>query len=591
MTRQTKRTVLAVGSLLAIQVISDDCFVRARQARDGQAFTPAVGTGRISGVVIAAGDDTRQPIRRAIVTITGTGLATPRQVVTDDAGKFAFVNLPAGRFSMTAEKPAYLKTHYGNRTPGRAPGMPIALAAGQQLDTVIIPIARGAALGGRVTDQTGAPMAASQIHLRYVTVVNGERKLVSPPAGASWVVTDDRGIYRAYGLMPGDYIVQSVAGGGGFSGQTRVMTPEEIAAATSRNVTAPAPGLRPLVRMATYYPNAIDVANAQPVTLALGDDRADVDIVRVFGHSTSARVSGVAIGPDGQPITNMSVGIVNLSTNSMWASPGIVRANPDGSFTAGTLAPGRWLLFGGAGASDGPANLMPWRTETEIIVGEQPLTGVVLKFERGVNVRGRIVFQGTAALPSPAQVRVSLQPEAVLLDAAPYPQPTTLRTDGTFVVENVAAGKYRVNVRTTGAWAMHSAMAGGRDTLDVPLEVLPGQDASLTVTMTDRPSEITGILFDQLNRPAPEYSVVVFSADRALWTTSPRRSSGVVKLTAEGRYVVTGLPPGDYLLCVLTDVDPRQLGDPAFLEQLATTGVRVTLSEGEKKEQNLKIGG
>src|SRR5262245_54644826 len=111
--------------------------------------------------------------------------------------------------------------------------MPVALAAGQQLDTIRIPLTRGAAIGGRVTDEAGAPLGSSQVHLRYITYQNGARKLIAPPGSASsWVVTDDRGVYRAYGLMPGEYIVQSVAGGGGFAGTTQLMTPELWAAAT-----------------------------------------------------------------------------------------------------------------------------------------------------------------------------------------------------------------------------------------------------------------------------------------------------------------------------------------------------------------------
>ena len=108
--------------------------------------------------------------------------------------------------------------------------------------------------------------------------------------------------------------------------------------------------------------------------------------------------------------------------------------------------------------------------------------------------------------------------------------------------------------------------------------------------MTDRPTEISGTLLDRLGRPAPEYSVVVFSADRAEWGI-PRRSSGIVKLASDGTYNIVGLPAGRYVLCVLTDADPSSLSDPAFLEQLSAIGVPLTLAEGEKKRQDFKIGG
>jgi hypothetical protein len=199
-----------------------------------------------------------------------------------------------------------------------------------------------------------------------------------------------------------------------------------------------------------------------------------------------------------------------------------------------------------------------------------------------VQVRGRIEFRGTAPRPDLSRLRISLVPLPVIDQTASYPQAATPGADATFAIENVAVGKYRVNVSAAGAWSLRSATSAGRDTLDQPLEIAPGQGATLTVTLTDQPTELSGLLLDQLGRPAPEYSVVVFTADRALWTTSPRRNSGVIKVASDGRYRVTGLPAGDYYLCVLTDIDPRQLSDVSFLEQLATSGgVRVTLVDGE----------
>ena len=51
------------------------------------------------------------------------------------------------------------------------------------------------------------------------------------------------------------------------------------------------------------------------------------------------------------------------------------------------------------------------------------------------------------------------------------------------------------------------------------------------------------------------------------------------------------MPPGEYFLAALTDPDPVQLKDPSFLEQLAASAIRVTLAEGEKKVQDVKLPG
>ena len=55
-------------------------------------------TASLSGAVVST-DASPQPVRQAVVTIAGGGLAQSRSVVTDDGGRFAFENLPAGRFT------------------------------------------------------------------------------------------------------------------------------------------------------------------------------------------------------------------------------------------------------------------------------------------------------------------------------------------------------------------------------------------------------------------------------------------------------------------------------------------------------------
>ena len=96
-------------------------------------------------------------------------------------------------------------------------------------------------------------------------------------------------------------------------------------------------------------------------------------------------------------------------------------------------------------------------------------------------------------------------------------------------------------------------------------------------------------MVDSLGRETSEYSVLAFSVDRSHWTTAPRRLSGAVKLSSDGRYRISGLPPGDYYLSVLTDVDPKQASDPSVLESLIPGSIKISLGEGEKKTQNLQL--
>jgi hypothetical protein len=593
-------TQLRVAAIVSALIVCVSAPAEAGQgaARDTPLRATPSGSASISGVVVLEGPSPARPIRRAIVTLTGTGIATSRQIATDDEGRFVFGGLPPGRFSMTAEKPAYVKAYYGSTRPGRPPGTAIPVAEGQQVRDVAIPMLKGASLSGRMLEESGAPVVAGQVTVELVTYVNGQRKLVRPYAGAYQVVTDDRGVYRAYGLPPGEYIVRA-SGGGAFSGTLRLTTSaemdsamREIAAGGARPpTTAPAPPVAApqLARATSYHPGVAEMASAQTVTVGVGEDRGGIDVVSRLGRV--ARVSGTALSPTGQPVQNMSVGIANLSAGSLFGSMGIVRADANGRFSVGGLVPGRWLLFGRGAEPNTPSDgQFPWWASTEFVIGDQDVTDLVLSFTEGNTITGRVTFKGNGTPPDPTRLRVSIVPLPDVPETGPFAVSATPAADGTFVLRAVPAGKYRIGMAAAGGWVLQTATRAATEVLDTPLEIAAGQDASLMLTMTDRVTEITGTLLDQLGRPSPEYSVVVFSADRAHWGTAPRRISGLVKLATDGSYRVSGLPPGDYVLCVVTDVDASQLSDPSMLEQLMPAGVKLTLAEGEKKRQDFKIG-
>jgi hypothetical protein len=107
------------------------------------------------------------------------------------------------------------------------------------------------------------------------------------------------------------------------------------------------------------------------------------------------------------------------------------------------------------------------------------------------------------------------------------------------------------------------------------------------LTLTDRPSELSGTFRAASGQAAPEFFVVVLPADRALWPSARRLKS--TRPASDGRFAFSGLPAGDYFIAALTDLDPDAWRQSAFLEQAAGAAVRVTLSEGGRTNQDLSI--
>src|SRR5471032_380570 len=134
-------------------------------------------------------------------------------MLTDDAGVFDLTELPAGRYTVTVSKSGFVSLTYGQRRPLQA-GTPLQIADGQQLKGIDFQLPRGSVIGGHVLDEDGDSMPGVTVRVMRYQYLQGERRLT--PAGTGQ--TDDKGQYRVWGLMPGDYYVNAVARGGNGGG-------------------------------------------------------------------------------------------------------------------------------------------------------------------------------------------------------------------------------------------------------------------------------------------------------------------------------------------------------------------------------------
>lgn len=562
------------------------------------AQTRAVTVG-VTGVVTT--DETQpKPLRHAIVTATAAEVPGARQAVTDDEGRFSFSKLPPGRYSFVVEKPGYVKTFHGSKRPGGTQGTPVAVLAGQPAPNITIAVPRGAVIAGAVRDQFGTPLSGAQVSVKQAVFVKGRRQLTDVPnLRPATVSTDDQGRYRIYGLPPGEYAVFcSLTGipGLNYSGviETNSADVEAILRELRAGRSAPAAGTaapRQVQLSGGYHPGVPDAESAQMIALKIGEERAGADIL--IGPLRALSVSGTSIGPGGTPMRNIMIAAVNTATGARVGHAGVVMPDTGGKFVLTSLPPGRYTLMGRAAENGaGETDDMPYYAEADFVLADQNISGVVLQFERGITVTGRIVPPAGAAAGAVANVRLGVVPVDGYTSLVPGARViATTRRDGTFVFDGVGPGKWRVTGASLPAgWSLRSAMLSGRDTLDVPFDVRLGQPiAGLTVTMTDEPTELTGTVFDASGKPTSEYAVLAFSAERAYWTTSPRRVSSAARLSSDGRYRISGLPPGEYYLVVLSDFDPAQLDDPPFLEALIARAMKVALGEGERKTQDYKV--
>lgn len=555
---------------------------------------PATGTASLSGIVVTA-DATPVPVRRAEVTLrdeSGFG----HSELSDDQGRFVFTGLPAGRFSLTASRPAFITATYGARRPGR-PGTPLSLAAGESMTSVTLYMSKGAAISGVVRDPQGRPAARVQMLVRPV----GSIVEASIGRGSTPVLTDDRGAYRAYGLSPGAYVVAAVPQLLSYATtEMRAMTPAEIDAAlrtlTARQpLPAPAPSApEPPRRMYVpiFYPNVPSQSDAAPVTVNTGDDIGGIDIT--LSLVSAITIEGRIVRPDGRPATGVRLlisGANNRQPVHFSAAPILsTRPGADGRFKYSSVAPGAYTVT--ASSQDGLYAV------SHLTAGNDDVTGVTLALQPGLTFMGFVRFDATSLKrPFGSPSYIQLQPTGPFAGGSAVVNGTALGAslsvngpidaDGAFELAGVIPGPYKVVVSTPTGWWLRSVLADGRDVLDESW-TMTAHVSNARIVFSDQHSEVSGMLQTPAGVAAPEYSILIFSADRKHWVAGARRTR-TAKPGSDGRYTLTDLPAGDYLVAALEDVDQTQLDDPAFLERVAASAVKTTVRDGGKVQLDLRI--
>jgi hypothetical protein len=599
------------STVLALAV----AIVAQQPARDTPAQPVITGTAVISGVIVTD-DATPQPVRKARVTLNPAGLATPgRTATTDDAGRFTFRDVPAGRFRLEATKPGFLTTSYGAKRADR-PGTPVSLTDGQHLSGISVRLARGGAISGTVLDQNGRPAAGLTVRVLRAgfSTVTGERTLGSVGGAGGGLLTDDRGSYRAWGLPPGDYAVvvtppaMRLDAAPGLE-SIRRFTSDEMQRALARARAGGGPGvseaLRPTASPSTvpvsyapvFFPGVVDPSQATMITLGLGEERDGITLSLQF--TPVARVGGSVKMPDGTPLQNVMLTLAPSADAQVFAAAGAIRpiiTSPlrDGTFSFLGITPGSYTVTAksspAAAASGAPVTPGTYSAVADIDVNGTDVD-LAVEMQPGMTVYGRVMFPGASAPPDPSLLRFRIVPPGAGGDLSAGPAGGQVDATGKFSFAGVTAGKYRWTYIVTsagalGPWRLQSAVAGGRDVFDAPLDVRPGPNLDVVVTFTDRPAQLTGVLQSAAGAAAPDYFIIVFSTDKSQWRPASRRVQ-MVRPATDGRFIAY-LPAGDYWIAALTDVAANEWYDPAFIAQLPTN-VRITITDGQTTTQDLKI--
>jgi protocatechuate 3,4-dioxygenase beta subunit len=586
----------------AVFVLTVSLTALAQQARD--TAPPPQATGRISGTVIGA--ESQRPVRFARVEIQSA--SGEDAVLTDDAGAFAFERLRPGTYALKVSKAGFLRTAYGQTRPGTdTPGKRIELGDKEQIERLVVPMSQGGSISGVVRDDRGDPAYRANVQVSRWTVRNGIRTLETVDA----TVTDERGRYRVSLLPPRDYIVRAI--------------PEDEGGPETKagpQVTGFAPA---------FYPGTMTARTAGVISLGLGEDRSEIDFQLPL--VPLGRVTGAVFSTDGKPVTNIPVTLANKEHGDFEQG---TQTDSAGRFTFERVVPGAYTVSVGRGTGAGhfafvsktfriagsdfsvaldskrdvveatkalgtklqfleaevDSNGHITRTTTvgsasgEVNVTGMATSDIVLTMESLRTVAGRIMTEGS----SPAPVLRGAVVAVIAHSLAGDFRDAKVAADGTFTIPDVPPGKYVVNFAgEMPPWTLASATSAGVDALDFLLDVPRDRDVrDLVLTLRDRSSQLSGTVTDASLKPATGRTVIVFPSDERLWAAGDRRIKAE-NLDAAGKYLIEDLRPGMYLVALTDSVEPDEWLDPEFLRKLLAASIPVTIAEGEKRVQDMRI--
>jgi hypothetical protein len=370
LTHANARLALAALLLILLSPVA-----RPQQSAASPPPAPPKDPATVSGrVTTAAG----RPAREVPVVLMPAEWVAQRKPVakgsTDEEGRYKLSNVPPGRYHLTAVSPGYAFAETGANM--WQAGKVINVAAGDELKDLDFTLVRGGAVTGRVTDSDGRPVVEQVVSL--IIADPRERKAKQPrPAVAA---TDDRGVYRAWGLPPGRYLVyagtsrQDIYNYGGYAG-TAAFYPQ------------------------TFYPSVADESQAKAIDVTAAGEVEEVDIT--LGKLTKPfEATGRVVDEDGRAVVGAEVSAGPLAPGErrfFGSMFGAGRTDERGEFRVRGLTPGGWGVWASPPAAQSPEQAGASYSDPVIFeVTDSDASGLEIKMRRGAEVSGVVQIEGTA---------------------------------------------------------------------------------------------------------------------------------------------------------------------------------------------------
>jgi protocatechuate 3,4-dioxygenase beta subunit len=525
------------------------CASRAQANAESKPKVTASRAGAITGRVV--GEDGR-PLAYAIVMVFrsyGRAPGPPLTASSDADGRFRVTDVEPGLYGVSVMMPGYVNSLESQPPAGDdityyRPG-----------DNVSVTLVKGGVITGTVRDANGEPVIAVAVRALRLRDETGRNATAGPrPYGfLPERVTDDRGVYRIYGLPPGTYLV-AVGGGQRLYGAFNPYQGDAV----------------------TYFPSSTrDAANE--VTVRGGEEVSGIDIRYrgERGHTVSGTISGAA---EDAPVYSVSAIMRSPATGEMVGAA--VSQDTKRSFSFGGLGDGEYDLV--AQQWQGGRGTVLTSIPRRVTVKGADVTGLALTLAPPASIEGRVRLGPAPAdekCGKPArgealmETAVNARRDEKLRGQEPPFQPfflapgATPDEQGEFSIRNLLEGSYRLTFRMPAElWyaraltlpgATPQAQPGGSPRPAGTPGATPSSAISLKMGQTFAGVEVQiaqdGATLSGRVRAAAEGDALPSNLKVHLIPTERERAEEVLRYSEvapadDGTFSLTNLAPGRYKL-------------------------------------------
>jgi Carboxypeptidase regulatory-like domain len=547
---------------------------------------------RISGTVLDALGG--QPLARALVSIN---LQTERDsalhVITGVDGRFAFENLAAGTYALSARRKGYVEQAYKQH---EFFSTAIILGPDRQPGDLRFELRPDASISGQVFDEMNEPVRNAQVMLLHQGVRLGRR--------TTWqqgqVMTDDQGHYH-FGHLPPDTYFVSVTAQPWYAQHVGRLHGDPHPAPDVFNIENAGDPALDVAYPVTFFLNATEISAASPITLHAGvAEISDITlrpvpaihlVIRYSASSPSEQfwvqriTQHIADGVDlglavqttqsepgvfeimGLPPGRMSLGLASSKGNEVTSGSETIQRAGGGEIEASDTPPSAAVK---ANEPTSRSQILQLTGDTEINASDAPPSATV---------SGVITMDDGSPLPQPTFLRLHCRATGAVFDAQ-----SQALGEFSFNGQAIPAGIYGVAIGRPPASAVRSMSATGAKISGRTVEIGSSPDVRLSVVISKGSGTVKGFVLKD-GKPAdgvmialvpqdPEHNLVLFRRDQS---------------DSDGSFNLRGILPGKYTILAIENGWDLEWFSPAALQKYLAAGEKIQVNANGKLEVKVNV--